>query len=98
MYEAYPDDGNLKFFAFGVHSWDFERDNNWHLLEEFAAKYGNRPNDYWYATIGEIFDYESCIKQLRIDEDGIYNPTESSVYVSVDGKKTVVSPLGVYKF
>jgi hypothetical protein len=28
-YEALPDDGELKFFSFGVHSIDYERDNTW---------------------------------------------------------------------
>lgn len=98
IYEAYPDDGSLKFFAFGVHSIDFERDSKWGDLEAFAEKYGNRPRDYWYASVGEIFDYEEAVKQLRVNDEGIYNPTEIPVYVSVDGERAVVSPLGVYSF
>ena len=97
-YDAYPDDGELKFFAFGVHSIDFERDGKWDDLQTFANEYGNRPNDFWYATVGEIFDYSAAVKKLKITDDGIYNPTDITIYVKVDGEGKVVSPLGVYKF
>ena len=35
-FEALEDDGELKWFCFGVHSHDFERDNCWDVLENFA--------------------------------------------------------------
>ena len=91
-YEAYEDDGQLKFFCFGVHSIDFERDKNWNELEEFAVKYGDRPNDYWYATVVDIFDYEDAVKALKISEDTIENPSRIKLYVKIDGKETVISP------
>ncbi len=97
-YEAYADDGELKFFAFGVHSIDFERDGKWGDLAEFAAKYGNRPKDYWYATVGEVFDYEAAVSMLRITDDYIYNPTAIPVYVKINGEGRVISPLGVCNY
>lgn len=97
-YESYPDDGRLKFFCFGVHSIDYERDSKWDDLCEFAQKYGNRENDFWYATVGEIFDYEAAAKLLVIDESGIYNPSSLPIYIKIDGKKEKVSALGVIAF
>ena len=97
-YEKYPDDGKLKFFAFGVHSIDYERDSKWSDLSEFANKYGNRPDDFWYATVGEIFDYEEAANRLVITDDGVYNPSELPIYIKLDGKKHIVSPLGVISF
>lgn len=91
MYEAYPDDGELKFFCFGVHSVDFERSGNWHELEEFARTYGNRPNEYWYCTVREAFEYEDAVKSLVITDTSICNNSDIEVYVSVDGKKIAVS-------
>ena len=97
-YEEYPDDGKLKFFAFGVHASDFHRDNNWHELQEFAEKYGNRPEDYYYSTVGGLFEYEDAKNSLVIEEDKITNPSEISLYIKVDGKRIIVRPHTSYKY
>jgi len=88
-YEAYPDDGNLKFFCFGVHSIDFDRDENWDDLSEFCEKFGNR-NDFWYASVGDIFDYEDAVKALRITENEITNDSEIDLYIKIDGVKKML--------
>ena len=90
-YEEYPDDGELKAFIFGVHSIDFERSGNWCDLEEFARKYGNRPEEYWYATNVEIFDYEDALKSLVVADGYIENPSGIPVYIKVDGEKITVA-------
>lgn len=87
QYEALPEDGTLKFFCFGVHSIDFERENKWDALAEFARVYGNRPQDYFYATVGEIFDYEDAVKQLVITEEAVQNLSAQTVYVRIDNEK-----------
>ena len=89
-YEAYPDDGELKFFAFGVHSIDFERDNKWDDLRVFADKYGNRPDTYWYASIEEIFDYDEAVKGVAVTENEIVNNSDIEVYLELDGEKMSV--------
>ena len=55
-YDNYPDDGGLKFFCLGLHAHDYEFSNKWGDLQTFADRYGNRPDDYYYATNVEIFD------------------------------------------
>ena len=90
MYEEYPDDGTLKFFSFGVHSVDFERSGNWHELVEFAEKYGDRPNDYWYCTVRAAFEYEDAVNSLRITEGSVENTSDLPVYITVDGEKKTV--------
>lgn len=92
IYEAWPDDGQLKFFAFGVHSVDWERSGNWNELEEFAHRYGNRPEDYWYAGVREIFAYEDAVAQLEITEESITNPTDVTLYLKIDGKRILLPP------
>lgn len=94
-YESLEDDGALKWFCFGVHSVDFERAENagkWEDLEEFAAKYGNRPENYWYATNAEVFDYEDAVKAVIIGDDHIKNPTEITLHITVDGKRITLAP------
>ena len=89
-YDAYPDDGELKFFCFGVHSHDFENAGRWDVLEDFCAKYGNRPEDFWYACVGEIFEYADAVKALQITDECVKNPTDKDVFIKVDGRRVTV--------
>ena len=91
-YEDYPAEDYLMFFAFGVHSIDFERDNRWPDLSLFAEKYGNRPDTYWYASIGEIFDYDEAVSSLKITESAIENPSHLAVYLEINGERKIVAP------
>ena len=91
-YDLLEDDGELKFFSFGVHSGDFETYGKWDDLREFASKYGNRPDDYYYASVGDIFAYEDATKKIKITDTEIQNPTDITLYVKVNGKKIALSP------
>ena len=90
VYENYPDDGELKFFAIGVHSIDFERDNNFCDLEYFARTFGNQPEKYYTAGVDEIFRYSVAAKSLIITDDFIENPSDIDIYIKVDGEKVIV--------
>ena len=92
LYRAYPDDGKLKTFIFGVHSIDFERSKNWCDLARFAKEYGNKPEEFWYATNVEIFDYEDAVATLTIGDGVIENPSEITLYITVDGERIVLAP------
>jgi hypothetical protein len=87
QYDALADDGELKFFAFGVHSHDFENADCWDVLIDFCDKYGNRPNDFWYACVGEIFDYEDAVKAVQITDKKIINPSPVDLYIKIDGEQ-----------
>ena len=97
-YDAYPDDGRLKFFCFGVHSHDFENAGRWDVLEDFCRKYGNRPEDFWYASVGDIFDYEDAVKSVRITDEGIENPSDVDLAVTVDGVRKTLGARSQIKF
>ncbi len=74
------------FYVWG-HSYEFTRDNNWGLIEEFCKAVGGR-EDIWYATNIEIVDYVNALHALRISVAGdkILNPSAIPVWVSVDGE------------
>ena len=91
-YEALGDTQKLTWFCFGVHSVDFDRAQNWHELEEFCKSYGNRPEDYYYATNAEIFDYEDAVKAVIVEDGVIKNPTDKSLFIKVDGKRLTLCP------
>ena len=92
LYEAYPDDGMLKLFSFGVHSVDYETHGRWEDLRLFAERMGNRPEKYWYAPIGEIFDYKEAVEAVCITEGKIYNPSDAEIYMRIGGENVVLAP------
>ena len=83
LYDTYPDDGNLKFFCFG-------NADNWDVLEDFCRDLGNRPGDFWYASVGDIFDYEDAAKALTVTETEIKNDSPIDLYVKINGEPTVI--------
>lgn len=91
-YVTAPDNGSLRFFAFGVHSYDFERNGTWDVLTAFAERYGDRPSDFWYAPVDEIFAYADAMERLRVTDTEIVNPTEITLYVELDGEQITVPP------
>ena len=95
-YDKYADDGTLKMFSFGVHAKDFETGNKWGDLETFAKTYGNRPEDFWYATNRQIFEYEDAIKALEISEEKIVNPSPVTVYITVNNEKVIIPAMSAY--
>lgn len=69
------------------HSFEFPRDDNWELMEEFCRLVSGR-EDIWYATNIQIVDYMKAARNLKftIDGDQVYNPAAASVWISVDGE------------
>ena len=92
IYDKYPDDGGLKYFCLGGHSHDYENNKCWYILEKFAELYGNRPNDFWYASVRDIFEYEDAINGLKISDEEIENPSRFHIYLKIDGKETIIAP------
>ena len=77
----------LYLMAVWGHSFEFDRDGNWELMEEFCRMAGGR-EDTWYATNIQIVDYTKAAKNLKftIDGDLVYNPAAQAVWISVDGE------------
>lgn len=69
------------------HSYEFARDDNWNVIEEFCEMVGGR-EDTWYATNIEYVDYMEMAKGLQFAADNsfVYNPYVMSVWLSVNGE------------
>ena len=82
--------GPALFYLWG-HSYEFDDNKNWNVIEEFASYMGNR-EDIWYATNIEIYDYVEAYKKLVISTDGncFYNPTAWALYFEMDGTCLIV--------
>lgn len=74
------------FYLWG-HSYEFDENNNWDLLEEICNGLSGK-TDVWYATNIEIYDYVSAYRSLIFSADGsiVYNPTLITVWFTVDGE------------
>jgi peptidoglycan/xylan/chitin deacetylase (PgdA/CDA1 family) len=69
------------------HSIDFDREDNWHIIDEFAEMVGGR-NDIWFATNIEIVDYLAAVDRLQYTAscDRVHNPSAASVWIRVDSR------------
>lgn len=67
------------------HSYEFDRDNNWELIEDVCRKLSGN-DEIWYATNIEIHDYVEAYRSLRYSADGhrVYNPTLYTIWIDVD--------------
>lgn len=80
----------MMFYLWG-HSFEFNNDNNWNVIEEFAKYIGNR-DDIWYATNIEIYNYVKAYESLIVsyDQKIIYNPSATDVWVYTDGETLLI--------
>ena len=71
----------LRLFYIWGHSFNFDREDNWEVIEEFCKKTSGR-DDVWYATNIEIYEYVEAYKSLHRSVDGkiICNPTQIEVW------------------
>lgn len=65
----------MLFYLWG-HSFEFEQDDNWQVIEKFCEYMGNR-EDIWYATNVEIYDYVQAYRRLiwTADMRRVHNPS-----------------------
>ncbi len=79
------DRGGLNLFYVWGHSYEFNYNNNWELIEEFCRKMSGK-DDVWYATNIEIYDYFNAMKNIRmaVDCSSAYNPSAVDVWLSID--------------
>lgn len=75
--------GAPKLFYLWGHSYEYERDGNWSIIERFLEFIGGR-DDIWYATNIEIYDYVTAFRALQwtLDFRIVHNPTALDVWVS----------------
>lgn len=74
---------NPQLFYLWGHAYEFEEADNWHVIEEFAAKIGGK-EDIWYATNMEIYLAWLDYTRLEYTADGssIYNPNCRTVWIA----------------
>ena len=75
------------FYVWG-HSYEFDENDNWHVIEEFVDYMGGREGDIWYATNIEIYEYIEDYKRLVFSADfrRVYNPTARTLWFDFEGQ------------
>ncbi len=74
------------FYVWG-HSYEFDRNNNWELIEDFCQSIAFN-DDIWYATNIEIYDYVEALRRLEFSVSGdiVRNPSFMPVWLKVEGE------------
>ncbi|WP_166238521.1 polysaccharide deacetylase family protein [Paenibacillus turpanensis] len=69
------------------HSYEFDNDNNWELIEQFCEMVGGR-EDIWYATNIQYVDYMNAFRSLKFSasREMVFNPSAASVWLQVSGR------------
>lgn len=67
------------------HSYEFENNANWELIEEFCAAMTGYEN-IWYATNIEIYNYVEALRRLVFSADCsiVVNPSALDLWLAVD--------------
>ena len=75
-------------FSVWGHSYEFNLDDNWNVIEELLAYVGNRDN-IWYCTNIEFFNYLRAFQSLEFfaNQTKVYNPTAIPVSLRVTVEK-----------
>ena len=89
----YPATRMPRLFYLWGHSYEFEREDGWKLLDSLCQKLAHNA-DTWYATNIEIYDYVNAYQSLVFSADNsiVYNPSLFKVWFDIDGEMFCVSP------
>ena len=75
------------------HSYEFDNDDNWEIIEDICRIAGNR-EDIWYATNIEIVDYLKALEHLHfnVERTQVINASHLTLWLDVNGKKVAIYP------
>lgn len=87
---------NWMFYLWG-HSYEFDDNDNWNVIEEFSEFVGGR-DDIWYATNIEIYDYVKAYESLQVsvDQKIVHNPTAVDIWIEDYGIRKVPAGETIY--
>ncbi len=90
--------GPAMFYLWG-HTYEFEANDNWNVIEEFCEFMGGR-EDIWYATNIEIYEYTEAFGRLvwASDMSFVQNPTTTELCFEMNKTLYTVAPGGILRF
>lgn len=81
------------FYLWG-HAYEFDLNDNWHVIEEFVKYVSQFRELVWFATNLEICDYVNAYRQLIYSADAkiITNPTATALWMIIRGETVKIEP------
>ena len=83
-----------KFFYVWGHSYEFEDNQNWDIIERFTQFMSGRESEIWYATNIEIYEYVEAYNRLIFSADCkmVKNPTTTTLWLSYNKQPISILP------
>lgn len=80
------------------HAFEFERNHNWQIIEEFCEKASGR-DEIWYATNCEIMDYALAVRSVKVTCDGkaCFNPSRFDIWATGNNGPVCIPAGGIYR-
>lgn len=90
--EVMPFQKTNLFYVWG-HSFEFDRNQNWEVMEKLLQYIQPYSKNIWTATNIEIYNYVQAYHQLEYTVDGlsVYNPTLMDVWLERENKVYKIS-------
>ncbi len=86
--EKDPPYGDPQLFYVWGHSFEFDRQDNWEIMENLLSYLSGYADQIWMATNMEIVDYVTAYQNLVFSADGmkVYNPSVHTVWMESTGE------------
>jgi len=83
-FHAFPHRSRLPVMYVWGHSYEFDQQKNWGLMEEFCKR-ASEMEDTWFATNRDIVSYIEALRRLEftVDQTAVYNPSARSLWIEV---------------
>lgn len=77
-----------KLFYLWGHSYEFDFEDNWNIIEEFLGFVTQHRDKIWFATNIEICDYIKAYRSLKysVDANTIINQSAHSIWIDIHGQ------------
>lgn len=79
----------MLFYVWG-HTYEFDDDDNWSVIEKLAQFLTQHKDLIWFATNGEILEYVMAYRRLEYSVDGamVHNPSAIDVVIRTSMEQT----------
>jgi peptidoglycan-N-acetylglucosamine deacetylase len=83
----------LPLFYIWGHSFEFERENTWGMIEELCKLVSNQ-EDVWYTTNIDYYNYTMAMKNLvfSLNQSYVYNPSCTAVWFKLGKNIITIQP------
>ncbi|MGB8450720.1 MAG: polysaccharide deacetylase family protein [Anaerocolumna sp.] len=83
----------LSLFYIWGHSFEFERENKWDMIEELCKMVSDQ-DDIWYTTNIDYYKYIMAMKNIvfSINQSYVYNPSGTAVWFKQDDNIVTIQP------